>query len=427
MEAFTMRRDDILALKEQRAHLHKEMVDLFGVAEGDQREFTAEENEKYDKMEGEFRSLTKRWEQAEELYNREKEVKRSLETPIELRVSDDDDVPQTLSEYRAKTRGVQPWDTPEYRSAWFHYLTVRNQSALDVEEQRVLSKASAGAGANLVPTSFYDQIINILRFMGPINQLASTMTTDSGEALQVPAVSAHGVATWTAENAGYTASDETFGQITLNAFKAGRTVIVSEELLTDAAFGLDNYLAQELGASIGVLEETAFSIGDGSGKPLGLATTGNGVTVSQAAAAGGNVTTFSYSAIAAFLFALPYQYRRNAVWIFADTSVRNLYTMVDSQQRPLWAVNVANTGPDTFLGKPVYTSPDLAVPAASAKSGIFGDIGQAYQIRRVNGFSLQRQTELYSNNGQVGFRGFERVDGRIRNAAAAIVLQHAAT
>jgi hypothetical protein len=30
-----MRRDEILALKEKRAHLHKEMIDLFAVAEGD--------------------------------------------------------------------------------------------------------------------------------------------------------------------------------------------------------------------------------------------------------------------------------------------------------------------------------------------------------------------------------------------------------
>lgn len=79
------------------------------------------------------------------------------------------------------------------------------------------------------------------------------------------------------------------------------------------------------------------------------------------------------------------------------------------------------------MGYPVYTSPDFAATGASAKIGVFGDIGQAYQIRRVNGFSLQRQTELYSNNGQVGFRGFERVDGRVRNASAAIVLQMSAT
>lgn len=420
-----MRRDDILALKEQRASLHKEMVDLFGAAEGEQREFTAEEAEKYDKMEGEFRSLTKRWEQAEELFNREKEVQRSLDTPIELRVQDGDDVPLTLAEYRSKTRGLRHHDTPEYRAAYWHYMTAKNIEELDIEERRVLSKASAGAGANLVPTAFYNQIINILRFTGPINQLAETMVTDSGEAIQIPAVTAHGVATWTAENAAYTASDETFGQVTLNAFKAGRTVIVSEELLTDAAFGLDGYLAQELGESIGVLEETAFAVGDGTGKPMGIAHASSGVSVHQSAV--GNSTSASYSALVAAIWSVPYQYRRNGVWIVSDTAARNFYTMLDSQNRPLWNVNVATTGPDTFLGYPIYSSPDLAAMAASAKWGIFGDIRRGYRIRRVNGFSLQRQTELYSNNGQVGFRGFERVDGRVVNADAMRVIQNSAT
>jgi HK97 family phage major capsid protein len=251
------------------------------------------------------------------------------------------------------------------------------------------------------------------------------MTTDSGETIQIPSVTAHGVATWTAENAAYTASDETFGQVSLGAYKAGRTVIVSEELLTDAAFGLDGYLAGELGESIGVLEETAFAVGDGSGKPLGIAHASSGVTVSQAAT--GNASSFTYSALVNFIFALPYQYRRDAVWIFSDTGVKNFYTMVDGQQRPLWAVNVKEGQGDTFMGYPIYSSPDLAAVGASAKSGIFGDIRRGYRIRRVNGFSLQRQTELYSNNGQVGFRGFERVDGRVINADAMRVLQNSAT
>ena len=419
------RRDDIVSVKEQRAHTLHEMQGMSAAAEAESRDFTAEEAEKYDKLMEEFRSQTKRWERMEEEYKLDKDVKKALEQPIEFRVEDGDDVPVTLAEYRKKTAQVPVQDTPEYRSAYWHYMTVKHLSELDIEEQRVLSKASAGAGANLVPTSFYNQIINILRFTGPINQLASTITTDSGETLQIPAVSSHGVATWTAENAAYTASDEVFGQISLGAFKAGRSVIVSEELLTDSAFGLDNYLAQELGMSIGVLEETAFATGDGSGKPLGIATTGNNVTVSQAAV--GNVSAFNYAALVNFMFALPYQYRRNAVWILNDADVKGFYTMVDSQNRPLWAVNTAQGQADTFMGYPIYTSPDLAAPGANAKSGVFGDIGQAYQIRRVNGFSLQRQNELYSNNGQVGFRGFERVDGRIRNASAAIVLQHSAT
>jgi HK97 family phage major capsid protein len=420
-----MRRDDILGLKEQRASLLKQMQDKTAAAEAEGREFSAEEAQEYDNIMEEFRSTTRRWERAEEEYNLEKEVKRTLETPIEFRVEGDEDVPRTLSEYRAKTRGPRPQDAPEYRAAYWHYLTVKNIAELDIEEQRVLSKATAGAGANLVPTDFYNQIIDIVRFMGPINQLAETMVTDSGETIQIPSVTAHGVATWTAENAAYTASDETFGQASLGAFKAGRTVIVSEELLADAAFGLDAYLAQELGESIGILEETAFAVGDGSGKPLGIANASSGVAVHQSAT--GNSTAVNYAALVNAIWALPAQYRRNASFIVSDSAAKNFYTMVDGQSRPLWSVNVAVTGPDTFLGYPIYSSPDLAAMAASAKWGIFGDIRRGYRIRRVNGFSLQRQTELYSNNGQVGFRGFERVDGRVVNADAMRVLQNSAT
>jgi HK97 family phage major capsid protein len=422
-----MRRDDILALKEQRHVLITDMQKMFTDAEArsDNPGFTAEEAEKYDQMEAEFRSLTERWQKAEDLFAKEQEVRHALNTPVELRVSGGDDVPSSLAEWRVKMGHTKLHDTAEYRSAWFSYMTKPNLAELDVEEIRTLSKATAAAGANLVPTAFYDQIINILRFTGPINELATEIRTDSGETMQVPAVTAHGVATWTAENAAYTASDETFGQASLGAFKIGRTVNVSDELLTDSAFPLEGYLAQELGESIGVAEETAFAVGDGTGKPLGIATTGNGLTVSTAAV--GNAATLTYPAMVSWQFALPYQYRRNAVWIIADTAVRNLYTMTDSQNRPLWNINVATTGPDTFLGKPIYTSPDLAAVGANAKFGVFGDIRQAYMIRRVNGFELKRLNEIAALNGQVVFRGTERVDGRIRNAQAAIVLQNSAT
>jgi HK97 family phage major capsid protein len=219
------------------------MVGCSTVAEGENRDFTAEEAEKYDKMESEFRSLTSGGRRPRSS-SRRAGGQEGARHADRLRISGEDEVPATLAEWRTKTGQATTWDTPEFRSAWFHYMTAKSLSELDIEEQRVLSKASAGAGANLVPTSFYDQIINILRFTGPIQELASKITTDSGEALQIPAVTAHGVATWTAENAGYTASDETFGQITVNAFKAGRTVIVSEELLTDSAFGLEGYLVE---------------------------------------------------------------------------------------------------------------------------------------------------------------------------------------
>jgi hypothetical protein len=187
-EVSTMRRDDILALKEQRHVLITEMQKLFTDAEtrSDNPGFTAEESEKYDRMEAEFRDLTKRWEPPRTCTARSRRSStRSTRRSSSARRAATR-CPLTLAEYRVKTGATKLWDTPEYRQAWFHYLTTQNLNELDVEEQRVLSKASAGAGANLVPTSFYNSIINILRFTGPFQELANKITTDSGEALQIP-------------------------------------------------------------------------------------------------------------------------------------------------------------------------------------------------------------------------------------------------
>ena len=401
------------------------MQTMTAASEGENRDFTAEEAEELDKKEGEFRSLTERWERAEELYNAEKEVKRSLKTPVNIRIEDDDNVPLTLSEWRSKTRPQRPWDTPEYRSAYWHYMTVKSLSEL---EHRGTACAVEGDGrrrANLVPD----------RVLQPDHQHPAVHGTDKQTREHdhdrlwrdhsIPAVTSHGVATWTAENAAYTASDEIFGQVSLNAFKAGRTVIVSEELLANAAFGLDGYLAQELGESIGVLEETAYTVGDGSGKPMGIANAASGVTVSQAAT--GNSTSFTYAALVNFIFTVPYQYRRNAAWIFADTAVKSLYPMVDGQCRPLWNVNVSETGTEHVPRIPHLLVADLAAMAASAKSGIFGDIRRGYMIRRVNGFSLQRQSSCTRTTARWGSADSSGSTVGCVLADAMRVLQHSAT
>jgi len=58
---------------------------------------------------------------------------------------------------------------------------------------------------------------------------------------------------------------------------------------------------------------------------------------------------------------------------------------------------------------------------------VFADFEAAYTIRRVAGISVQRLEELYSDNGQLGYRAVERVDGRVTLPDAARVLAHSAT
>ena len=416
-----MRRDDVTALMEQRKHLHSEMLAFNATAETEGRDLTAEEKEKFDNMSDEFRSLRERETRGMELIAQDREVEKSLGTSIDLRMGENH-LPATFDEFRSRRFGTPAQDLPEVRQATYRYWTVGAMAELDIEEQRALSRATGAAGNFLVPTDMEAAIIRAERFIGSIASLSNVIDTDSGESLNVAVNSAHGAAVWTAENAALTPSDETFAQVALNAYKATRKIIVSTELLEDSAFDLEGLLAQEFGESIGVLEETAYVNGDGIGKPQGILPNITAIT-----AAVGNTTTFNYSALVTLVFTVPQQYRQNAAFIVSDAAARNLYLMVDGQSRPLWNVNVALNGPDTFLGYPIYTHPDMPAPAASAKSIMFGDFRRAYTIRRVRGFSIVRQNELHSDNDQIGFKGTERVDGRVVLADAARAMAHSAT
>lgn len=424
-----MRRDDIRRLTEQRKSVHAQMMQLNEGAEKEKRSFTAEETEQFDKLATEFEELHDREQRAVKLFMQDREVEKTGATPLEKRIGDGGDAPMTYKEFQEQRSGISQAEQPEYRNAFWRYISTQSISDLDVEEHRALSKGTTTAGGYLVPTDFYNQIIRALRFMGSMASLATEIVTDSGDTIQVPANTAHGTAAWLAEAGSYTPSDETFAQVNLNAFKASNKIIVSEELLQDSAFDLDSFLAREFGERLGVLENTAFIQGSGTGQPQGLlsSATASNITTVTAAAGAGNTTTFTYSALVNAIFSLPKQYRDNASFIVNDSSARNLYLMLDSQNRPLWNVNMAQSGPDTFLGYPIYTDPDVPTPAIGNISVLFGDWRRTYMVRRVRGFGIQRQNELHSDSGQVGFRGYERVDGRVVLAAAAIALKHPAT
>jgi HK97 family phage major capsid protein len=419
-----MRRDDIRALHEQRRSLHGEMLKLNATAEEEGRDLTAEEAQEFDRMETEYEELETRARRAEKLYMHDRETEKNLSTSIETRIGTEDDLPKTFAEYRAQRFGQPPWDEPEVRAATYRYWSVGNVSALDVEEQRALSKATGAAGAFLVPTDLETAIIRAERFMGSIASLANVVDTDSGETLNIAVNSAHGAAVWTAESAALTPSDETFAQVALGAHKATRKIIVSSELLEDAAFDLEGLLAQEFGESIGVLEETAYVNGDGSGKPTGILPN---ITSITAATGAGNVTTFTYTAIATLVYTVPTQYRSGASFVVSDLAARNLRLLLDTTGQPLWATNVAAGAPDSFMGYPIYTHPDMPAPGSGNKSMMFGNWRRAYTIRRVRGFSIVRQNELHSDNDQVGFKGTERVDGKVVLADAARSMTHPAT
>jgi HK97 family phage major capsid protein len=246
-------------------------------------------------------------------------------------------------------------------------------------ELRVLSKATSAAGGYLVPQDFDQRITSARRARNVIGELGRVLETDHGRPIPLPTTTAHGTGAWTAENAAVTATDETFGQVSLNAFKGATKTIVSEELAQDALDNFDAYLADELGQRLALLEEGAFAVGDGAGKPLGIAHASSGITVVTAAT--GSSTAFKLADIRAIWAALPDAYKPGASWVMSPSALASLANLTDTAGA-LVLPSLHNTQPSLY-GAPVYMSPELPAAAANARSVVVGNFQLGYCVRRV--------------------------------------------
>src|SRR5215217_812145 len=208
---------------------------------------------------------------------------------------------------------------------------------MDARETRALSKASGPVGSYLVPQDFYDQVVAARRAVGVLGRddVSLVLTTEKGTVFPVPAASAHGVGSWIAESGAYPTSsqDDTFTQAgtagtSMGAHKAGTRVVVSEDLAQDAGVSFDSYMAGELGGRISMREEAAFAVGDGSGKPLGIANASSGITTVTAAT--GSTTSFKLADIKAVYKALPAAYRPYASWLLHPDDFAELAALADT-------------------------------------------------------------------------------------------------
>lgn len=88
----------------------------------------------------------------------------------------------------------------------------------------------------------------------------------------------------------------------------------------------------------------------------------------------------------------------------------------------MWQPGLTAGQPNTLLGRPVEISDFMPAVAADAKAIAFGDFSQ-YTIKDTLGMQMQVLDQLYAENGQVGFKGNERTDGRLIVPEAVQVLK----
>ena len=263
-------------------------------------------------------------------------------------------------------------------------------------------------GGYLVPDEFENTLVEALEEENIFRQMAKIIQTSSGDR-KIPVVATKGTASWMDEEGAYPESDDSFGQVSIGAYKLGTMIKVSEELLNDSVFDLQSYITREFARRIGSKEEEAFFTGNGTGKPLGiLAATGGAETGITAASA----TAVTADELIDLYYSLRSPYRRNAVWTLNDSTVKAIRKLKDGNGQYLWQPGITAGAPDMILGRPVRTSTYMPEIAAGAKTIAFGDFSY-YWIADRQGRSFKRLNELFAATGQVGFLASQRVDGKL--------------
>jgi HK97 family phage major capsid protein len=335
-------------------------------------------------------------------------------------------------------------DEREYREAWNLYMR-RGINAIGYAEQDVLNKGrkelsademrvvapmgtGAAGGGYLVPSSMASAILEKQKSYVGIWRagVATELETNGGETMHVPVNDdTSNSAVILAENtdagdgAPLTMSEFTLGAYTYNV----APIRVSFQLLQDEAFDLNKFIPAAIGRRLGRGQAAHIANGNGTSQPQGVVTSlavGNEVLGTT-----GSTTTCTYDNLVDVQGKLDVAYWQDSQWLMSPQAFTMLRKVKDSQQRPV-IVDPMGGMPATILGFPVILDAQIPIPAASAKSIIFGDYSTFY-VRHVKNPIVLRLTERYAEFGQVGFIAFDRLDSKAGMATSYAYFKHSAT
>lgn len=300
--------------------------------------------------------------------------------------------------------------TVEYKNAF--YNAVRGGiNSLTSEERKILKNVmSTGAESGkmlVMPEELETQVRQLLAKQVVMRRLANVITLTADRKIVLAA--SYGAAEWIPESGAYPKVDDTYDTVTIGSHKLGKIILVSEELLNDSEFDLQNLIATSFARAYAEGEEAAFISGTGTAanQPTGVLVDAQ-VGITTAAA-----TAITADELLDLYYSLKAGYRPNARFLMENSTEKALRKLKNATTGDyLWQPGLTSGQPNTLLGRPVEISDYMPTIAANAKAIAFGDFSQ-YTIKDTVGMQMQVLDQLYAENGQVGFKGNERTDGKL--------------
>jgi len=351
---------------EERARAWGEAKELLDHAAAEGRDLTAEEQQKYDRINADLDERTAVIEKITRDMEREAQA-------ADIRVPQATAAPSTDEDLlRSLVRG-------EIRTATF-------------EKRQMTTSGDSGT----VPQGFYDVMQEQMRYTGPFGNEEvgyTILTTASGEDIKVPTQSGFSSATATAEAAAFDVS-------------------ISRELLEDAGVPIVDFIGRQAGNAIGNIVNEKLAVGTGTVEPQGI------VDASAAGKTGGTGVAGAFTAddLIDLVHAVDSQYAANrAGFQMRRSTLAELRSLKDNDGRFIYDPTQGTQA--LVLGYPVFENPHVAAVGTSNKSVVFGSMPY-YHVRQVGGVEIARSDDAYFVNDLVAFRVSIRLDGNLSQANA---------
>jgi HK97 family phage major capsid protein len=382
---------------EARQRAWNEAREILDTAAAEERDLTAEEREKYDRINKDLdeRAALIRDVQAAEAREHEiAESMRGLEDvarPVESREavsSTDADILREIiaGDRRGYTFGI---------------------------EARDLLKTSSNSP---VPTTFSSQVIDQARLVGPMldPSVVTVLTTASGEDLVLPSLASWSTAAIEAEAATIDESDPGFGKTTLKAYKYSFLVQLSSEFMADSNIDVMGFVSQQAGNEFGYRINNALTTGTGTVEPFGIVPKTTLGTTGGTATATAGTGHFTADNLIDLVYSLDGAARRlPGFGIMANgSSIGAMRKLKTSSGDYVFVPSLQPGTPDTILGYPLIENPAMASVGSGAKSVIAGHF-PSYYVRSVGGLQVARSDDYAFANDLVTLRFTWRVDGNL--------------
>lgn len=387
--------DYIKKLVDERNSTWEAMKSLNDLEVKENRSLDAEEQNQWDTMSNELDALDKRISELHDLDKRNKEAEARREEILssESAVA----VVEPGDEEERKVSPLEQMAKGEIRDFTFN------------KEERDLTSSNAGG---VVPASFFDQVTAVMDQVGVMRNLASIVSTQGGESLKFPTLTANSQANLISEGSAITESDPTISSVSLGAYKVAFITQISKELLNDSGVNLEEIMADMSGTALGKKQAEFCITGTGSSQPTGLVNVSNVKTLNSNSA-------ITLDELMDAHYGMGAEYRKDPSYgfIFSGNTLNELRQLKDSNNQYLWQPSVQAGTPDRILGVPVYEDPNVADLGANAKVGYVGAFNR-YYIREAGGIEVSRSDDFAWNTDLISYKFVIRFDSASLDASA---------